>query len=124
MNCCTDIHNLCINQGATYIRTFIWTAGGCGCGTVGAAPSPVDLTGYTATMQFRPYKLSTDILYDASADIVLGGVTGAIALSIPAADTETFTWWNAVYDLLLTSSQGTATRLLAGSVSVSPAVTS
>ena len=122
MNCCTDTYNLCINQGATFIRTFIWTAGQCGCDTVGAGPRPVDLTGYTALMQFRPYELSTTILYDASSDIVLGGVTGAIALTIPAANTETFTWWNAVYDLLLTSSSGVATRLLMGTVSVNPAV--
>ena len=31
-----DTYNLSIYQNATYAMTFIWYAGGCGCGTVGA----------------------------------------------------------------------------------------
>jgi hypothetical protein len=120
--CGTGTYNLCINQGATYTKVFVWTAGACPCGTVGAAPSAVDLTGYTATMQFRPFPLSTTLLYDASSNITLGGVNGTITLVIPAANTETFTWWQGVYDLLLTDSSGNATRLLMGSISVSPGV--
>jgi hypothetical protein len=120
----TGTYNLAINQGATYTRVIIWTTGQCGCGTVGAAPVPVDLTGYTAAMQMRPFALSTDVLYDASSDITLGGVAGTISLTIPASVTETFTWWQGVYDLLLTDSSGVATRLLMGGVAISPAVTS
>jgi hypothetical protein len=120
--CCVANYDLCINQGATYQPNFIWTAGGCGVGTVGASPQPVDLTGYTAAMQFRNYYGGT-LLYDASADIVLGGTAGTIALTIPASVTETFTWYSGVYDLLLTSAQGVATRLLAGNVNVSQGVT-
>lgn len=117
-------YNLCINQGATFAKTFIWTTKRCcGCGTVGVSSGPVDLTGYTAQMQIRAFPLATDVLYDASPDLVLGGVDGVIQLSIPAADTENFTWWKGVYDLLLTDSSGIATRLLSGSVDVSPAVT-
>lgn len=118
-------YNLCINQGATFTRIFVWTSGQCCCqGTVGAAPIPVDLTGYTAAMQFKPYASPTaPVLYDASADLTLGGVAGAITLSIDATDTETFTWFQAVYDLLLTDSGGVVTRLLSGSVIISAAVT-
>jgi hypothetical protein len=118
----TGTYPLCINQGATYAPTFVWIAGSCGCGTVGASSGPVDLTGYTATLQIRAYPLSATILYDASSNITLGGTAGTIALLIPASVTETFTWWNGVYDLLLTSAAGIATRLLMGSVTVSPAV--
>lgn len=122
MNCdCTQEFDLCVNQGATYARTFLWLVP-CGCGTVGGSSQPVDLTGYTATMQIRAYALSTVVLYDASADITLGGIFGTIALVIPAADTEGFTWWTGVYDLLLTSAGGQVTRLLFGSVQVSPGV--
>jgi hypothetical protein len=74
-------------------------------------------------MQIRAYPLATPILYDASSDITLGGVAGTITLLIPAADTATFTWWVGVYDLKLTSSSGVVTRLLEGSVAVSPEVT-
>lgn len=116
------IYNLCINQYATYTLPIIWSAGLCGCGTVGAGPSPVDLTGYTVAMQFRAFQ-GGEILYDASSDIVLGGTTGEITLTIPAIVTATFTWWKGVYDLLLTDSSGNATRLLQGSVTVSPGVT-
>jgi hypothetical protein len=115
-------YNLAIYQNATYSMTFIWYAGSCPCGTIGSSPGPVDLTGYTATLQIRPYALSTTILFDASSDITLGGVAGTIALVIPAATTATFTWWTGVYDLLLTDSSGNVTALLEGAVNVTPGV--
>lgn len=119
----TGTYNLCIPQGATYTKTFIWTAGVCcGSSTVGATPLPVDLTGYSATMQFKPYASpAAPVLYDASGDIVLGGTAGTIALTIDATDTEGFTWFQGVYDLLLTDSSGNVTRLLQGSITISPA---
>jgi hypothetical protein len=119
----TGTYNLQINQFATFTRVFIWIAGFCGCGTVGATSGPVDLTGYTAMLQIRAFPLSTTILYDASSNITLGTTTGTITLTIPASATAAFTWWNGVYDLLLTSSAGVATRLLQGSVTVTPGVT-
>jgi hypothetical protein len=122
MNCCGGNLDLCIAQGATYTKIFTWFAGSC-CGAVGARPAPVDLTGYTAYMQIRAYPLSTTVLYDASADLTLGGVDGTITLIIPADDTEDFTWWAGVYDLLLEDSSGNVTRLLSGSVTVCPGIT-
>lgn len=120
----TDTYNLNINQGATYARIFYWLQGvGCSSLPAGAnGPPAVNLTGYTATMQIRPYALAPTVNYDASGDIVLGTINGAIALTIPAADTEGFTWWTGVYDLLMTSAGGQVTRLLSGNVSVSPGV--
>lgn len=120
-------YNLAINQGATYSRVFIWLQdNSCSCELpVGAdGPPPVDLTGYTAAMQIRAYALSPTMLYDASSDIVLGGLLGTITLTIDATDTEGFTWWQGVYDLLMTSAGGQVTRLLSGTVQVSPGVTS
>jgi hypothetical protein len=122
----TVIYPLCIQQGATYSRIFTWLQdGSCGCGLpVGAnGPLPVNLTGYSASMQIRPYALSTTIFYDASSDIVLGGLFGTITLTIDATDTEGFTWWQGVYDLLMTSAGGQVTRLLSGTVTISPGVT-
>lgn len=120
--CCVGNYNLCVQQGATFTRIFTWTAGPC-CGAVGSQPQPVDLTGYTASMQIRPYALANAIYYDASSDITLGGVAGTITLVIPATETEDFTWWTGVYDLLLTDSSGNVTRLLSGTVTVCPGVT-
>lgn len=122
-NCCVGTYNLCINQYATYTKIFTWLSALCGCGTVGAQPQPIDLTGYTANLQFRANPLSSTILYDASVDLVLGGTAGTITLTIPASATALFTWWQAVYDLILTDSSGNVTRLLEGKVTVSPGVT-
>jgi hypothetical protein len=122
-NCCVEQYNLCINQGATFSRVFTWLGGRCSCVPVGSnGPTPVDITGYTALMQIRAFPLSTDILYDCTPDLVLGGIAGTIALTIPATDTAGFTWWQGVYDLKMTSAGGQVTTLLAGMVTVSPGV--
>lgn len=118
----TGTYDLSINQFATYEKTFVWIAGGCGCGTVGARSGPVDLTGYTAQMQFRNFP-GAPLIYDASSDITLGGVDGSISLEISASDTAGFTWAQARYDLLLISPQGIATRLLQGAVTVNSGIT-
>jgi hypothetical protein len=122
MNCCGDTINLCINQGATFTEVFTWLVPSCCPGTVGACLAPVDITGYTASLQIRAFPLATTVFYDASSNLVLGGTAGTIYLTIPASSTEGFTWWNGVYDLLLTSAGGYATRLFSGKVTVSPAV--
>jgi hypothetical protein len=121
MNCVGN-YSFCIDQNATFLRIFTWFAGSC-CGAVGSQPAPVDLTGYRANMQIRPFPLSSTILYDASANITLGGIAGTITLLIPPLNTAGFTWWTGVYDLLLTDPYGVVTRLLSGSVSVCPGVT-
>jgi hypothetical protein len=77
-------------------------------------------------MQIRQTVQSGTILFEASTTnglIVLGGTDGTIALTIPASDTGGFTWLKGVYDLNLASSGGVVTRLLQGSVLVSPEVT-
>lgn len=123
MSCCIANYDLCVDQNATYEKVFTWFNTPC-CNAVGAQPTPVDLTGYTASMQIRAYALSPTVLYDASSNITLGGAAGTVTLEIPAASTSGFTWWEAVYDLLLTDPSGFVTRLLSGSVSVCPGVTS
>lgn len=120
--CCIANYNFCIDQNATLLKVFTWLTQAC-CNAVGSAPAPVDLTGYTANMQIRPFAQSTNVLYDASADITLGGPLGTITLEIPASATAGFTWWTGVYDLLLTDPSGFVTRLLSGTVTVCPGVT-
>jgi hypothetical protein len=123
-------YNLVIYQGQTYIQIIVWTAGPGLAGAfpnqtpaVGSTPIPVDLTGYTATMQIRAAQLLiAPLLYDASGDIILGGTSGTITLSIPSTATEDFTWFSGFYDLFLTSSQGIETPLLAGTVTIQQAV--
>jgi len=123
--------NLLINQYATYQVTFTWLAGSsCCCSSSCSCPPsnalPVDVTGYTADLQIKQNANSSTVLFEASTangDIVLGGTAGTIALTIPASATGGFTFRQAVWDILLTSPAGIATRLLQGIVYVSPAVT-
>jgi len=123
-------YNITIYQGQTYTQIIVWTAGPGLAGAypnqtpaVGSTPIPVDLTGYTATMQIRAAQLLIGPLYyDASGDIILGGTAGTITLSIPSTATEDFNWFNGWYDLFLTSSQGVQTPLLAGTVTIQQAV--
>jgi len=123
-SCCPGAYNICLYQGATLSLTFIWSAGNCcGQGTTGAAPQPVDLTGYTATMQIRAWpSLNATLYYDASSNITLGGVAGTISLLIPASVTEGFTWYSGWYDLFLIDSSGNSTPLLSGQATVKQAV--
>ena len=122
--------DLLVNQGATYQVTFTWQTGSsCSCNSSCNCPpanaQPVDLTGYTADMKVRLTVNSPTVLYEASTAngaIVLGGTAGTIALTIPASATSTFTFVRGVYNLTLTSSAGIVTRLLQGSVIVSPSV--
>lgn len=120
-SCDAFAFDLCIQQWATYLQAFTWlspqvVANG------GQKVLPVDLTGYTATLEIIPYPLATSVLYDASSNITLGGATGLITINIPASATGTFTWWTGVYDLLLTDLAGNAYRFAQGNVSVSPGV--
>ncbi len=123
-------YNITIYQGQTYTQIIVWTAGPGLAGAypnqtpaVGSTPTPVDLTGYTATMQIRAAQLLiAPLYYDASGDIILGGTAGTITLSIPPTATEDFTWYNGWYDLFLTSAQGVVTPLLAGTVTIQQAV--
>jgi len=120
-DCCVETFNICILQGATYAKQFTWWGPVLVFGQVQQAP--VNLTGYTGTLQIRPYALSTTVLYDASSNLVINGPAGQITLTIPGSVTEGFTWWNGVYDLLLTSADGSySTRLFQGTVTVSPGV--
>lgn len=121
MSCCSAYRfDLCIQQNATYLQAFTWLSPQIVQGAQQVLP--VDLTGYSAELQIRPYPLAPGVLYDASSNITLGGPTGIITINIPAAVTDTFTWWSGVYDLLLTGIDGTVTRFTQGNVTVSAGV--
>lgn len=120
--CCNETIDLCINQGATYTKLFTWwgpvfSSQGC------VQQGPINITGWTAVLQIRAYALAPTVLYDASSNIVINGPLGQMLLTIPAGTTEGFTWWSGVYDLLLTSADGSySTRLFQGDVTISPGV--
>ena len=109
-------YDLTVEQGATYQKTVTWKD---------SAGDPVDISGYSARMQFRARKSSTDTLLSITeADyITLGGAAGTIAISIPAAVTAALDFRRAVYDLELVSAGGVVYRLIEGTVELSKEVT-
>lgn len=104
------------DQGTTISRVLRWRRDN----------EPVNLSGYSGRMEIRDrvggtllHRLDTDSLGTMTID----GPEGAISFEIPAEVTQTWTWRNAVYDLELIDSEGRVTRLIQGTISLSPEVT-
>ena len=111
------VYDLFIEQGATFLKSITWKA---------SAGDPVNLTGYTARMQFRSSVSSSTVLATATTEdgrITLGGAAGTIDIEFSDVDTAAFAFVSAVYDLELESASGFVTRLLEGGVEVSKEVT-
>lgn len=110
------ILNLTLPQGSTWDVSLTYND---------SAGSPVNLSNYTASMQVRnSYKSPTTILsLTNSSGITLGGSAGTISIDIPASVSQTVAAEKYVYDLELTSSGGTVTRLVQGTFTVTPEVT-
>lgn len=114
------VYGFTIYQGATFDRTFTWTAP-----DNMDVQQPVDLTGYTARMQLRP-KAGSPIdllsLTTANGGIILGDALGTIRVIITASQTAVLTFRAAVYDLELAIGSE-VDRLLMGKVKLSKEVT-
>jgi len=88
--------------------------------------TPINLTGYTARLQFREPLESSIVLLSLTTEnggITLGGVNGTIALLISATDTAALTWSTAVFDLEIISASSIVDRIISGRASVSDEVT-
>jgi len=123
-------YDFTIEQGATHVTTFVWKTqpGSCCDDDVPEVePEPVDITDYTLAMQVRPSPSSETLYFEAtSVNGMLPIVTpelGQFALYVSAEESAGWTWKRGVYDILMVSPLGFVTRLLQGSVTVSPDVT-
>jgi hypothetical protein len=87
---------------------------------------PVNLTGFSALMQFRESADSPLVIAEfstANGRIVLGGATGSITIDMDAANTGLVTHRGAlVYDLILVAPGGDDYPLLEGKVTIRPVV--
>lgn len=109
---------LVIEQGATFNKVITWKTGN--------PPLAVNLTGCTARMQIRETIQATNVLASLTTEnggITLGGSAGTITLLINAADTTLYAWTAGVWDIEIMTASGVVTRLLYGSVVVTPEVT-
>ena len=109
-------HDLTIEQGATFRRTFTWKD---------AAGAPINLPGYTAALQVRtgPNSPTPLIGLTTGAGITLGGAAGTIVVVMTDEQTDTLPHGKWRWDLKLTSPGGEDVRLLEGAVAVTAAVT-
>jgi hypothetical protein len=110
--------DLVIEQGATFRRTITYLQ---------ADGSPRDLTGYTAKMQIKDV-IGGTTLYELTTEngrIIIDGPNARISMEILDTVTSGFTWTHGVYDLEISSPEATptVTRLVQGSVTVTPEVT-
>lgn len=109
-------YDITCEQGATFNLVLTWR---------NPDQSPIDITGYTGKMQVRASKADPDavLTLQTGSGITLGGVNGTITLSASATATDALSAGTYVYDLELTSSNGTVTRLIEGAFTVSGQVT-
>lgn len=105
-----EIYNYSIDQGADWFLTIQYKD------STGAA---INLTGYTAAMQFRLIASDTTSLnLTSSSGITITGATGTLAIRITAAQSAVLIAAQYSYELEITSSGGVVTRLIQGLATV------
>lgn len=111
-----DTYNTVIDQGADWFINFQW---------IQPNGNPVNITGYTASLQIRtsPLAKTAVLTLNNNAGLTITGNTGTIAVHATALQTAAITNGKYSYDLEITSDQGIVTRLVQGTVEVSPQTT-
>jgi hypothetical protein len=110
------VYDLVIEQGATLNTTFTWKD---------PSGTAINITSYTARAMFRPDYGSDPVLSLTTADstIAITGASGIVTFNVPAATTAFLYAGTGVWDLELVAPNGTVTRLIGGSYTVSTEVT-
>lgn len=111
------IYDITIEQGTNFSLNLTYKD---------SAQAPIDLTGYTAKMQMRPFASSARVFFERSTTngtISLGGAAGTVLITATAEETAALNFLNAVYDIELYSPIDTTIRLLQGKVIMSQEVT-
>lgn len=111
--------DLVMEQGATFERNIYYKD---------SDNNPIDISGWTAAMQIRQYKDSTDALLtltSSAGNIIMAGPTGHLEIHIPATDMDDLTFSWGYYDLELYpgGDMTRAFRLLEGRVKLTKEVT-
>ncbi len=107
-----SISNIFIDQGATFTTTVTVTD---------ANGDAVNLSGYSVAAQIRKTFLSsTATAFTAS---ISNASSGEITISLSPTQTAALEAGRFVYDVVITASGGTKTRVVEGQVTVNPSVT-
>ena len=109
-------YSFVIDQGANWNLSITYTD---------SAGTAINLTGYTAAMQFRLTSSSATsaLSLTSSSGITITGATGTLAITATAAQTGDMAAAKYDYDLEITSSTGVVTRLIQGVATVNAQVT-
>jgi len=103
--------NIIIDQGTTFSTDIYLTDDN------GVA---IDLTGYTGASKMRKHYTSSNA---QSFTVSLNVSSGAVTLSLTSANTGDLVAGRYIYDVELTSSSNTVSRIVEGVVTVTPQVT-
>jgi hypothetical protein len=111
--------NIIIYQGSTFQKFFTWKTGD--------PALPVDLTGYIIRSQFRSKLTSEEALIEFTTlngkILIVDAPGGHFVLTLSASETTAIEFKSAVYDIEVESPSGYVTRLIEGTVTVSPEIT-
>jgi hypothetical protein len=109
-------YNALIEQGADWEIVFEWKD---------PSGTPINITGYSAALQIRtsPLAKTTVLSLTNGNGITIDGALGKITVRATATQTGNITNGQYAYDMELTSLANVVTRLVQGSVTVSPQVT-
>jgi len=116
------IYNFTIEQGTTVVKQFTYKD---------ASAEVVDLKGYDVRMQIRDTVASSTVIdtFTTSSGMSIIASTpstesGTIQLRIEAGSSSLYTFTTAVYDIEIEhTGSSTVTRLLQGTIKLSPEVT-
>ena len=107
-----SISNIFIDQGATFTTTVTVTD---------ANGDAVNLSGYSVAAQIRKTFLSSTAT--AFTATISNASSGEITISLTPTQTTALEAGRFVYDVLITASGGTKTRVVEGQGTVNPSVT-
>ena len=107
-----SISNIFIDQGATFTTTVTVTD---------SSGSAVNLSGYSVAAQIRKTFLSASAT--AFTASISNASSGEITISLSPTQTAALEAGRFVYDVVITASGGTKTRVVQGQVTVNPSVT-
>ena len=108
----SSISNIFIDQGATFTTTVTVTD---------SNGDAVNLSGYSVAAQIRKTFLSSSAT--AFTASISNASSGEITISLTDTQTTALEAGRFVYDVLITASGGTKTRVVEGQVTVNPSVT-
>jgi hypothetical protein len=111
----TGNYNITARQGSTFNLNF----------TIDTNGTVWNLTNYSAAMQVRKSITSSKAILSltSSSGITLGGTAGTVAVTASASTMAALPAGSWVYDLELTSANGTVYAVLSGKFIINPEVT-